>query len=203
MAIPKIIHYVWLGHGEMSQHLKDCINSWREQMPDYEIKEWNEENFDIDYCKFTRQSYDAKKYAFTSDVIRLYALYTEGGIYLDTDVMVYKPLDEFLHDKGFSGFEDVNYPVCATMGAEAGNPIIKEMLDYYLTHDFIQYPIWTDYIKFQETSTCIYSNVLGKNGINRRAKNDIQRIDNFTIYPQSYFFTKDEGYTWHSFTGSW
>lgn len=101
----KVIHCVWLGHGEMSDKIKACMNSWREVMPDWTIKVWNEDNFDINYNKFTRQSYDAKKYAFTSDVIRLYALYTEGGIYLDTDVMMYKPLDEFTKEKAFTGFE--------------------------------------------------------------------------------------------------
>lgn len=113
--IPKIIHYVWLGHGEKSQKMKDCIESWKKYCPDYEIIEWNEENFDISYNRFTKTSYDLKQYAFTSDVIRLYALYTMGGIYLDTDVLMYKPIDEFLHDPAFTGFEDTNYPVTATM----------------------------------------------------------------------------------------
>lgn len=201
--IPKIIHYVWLGKGEMSQKLKDCMASWKQYMPDWEIKEWNEDNFDINYNDFTRQSYELKQYAFTSDVIRLYALYHEGGIYLDTDVLMYKSLDPFINEQGFTGFEDTNYPVTATMGAEKENPVIKLMLDYYNCIDFKTYPIWTDYIKYQETSTCIYSNILGLLGINRQDKNSIQKIKGFTVYPQSYFFTKGEGYTWHSFTGSW
>lgn len=200
--IPKIIHYVWFGKGEKSEKIKACIDSWKKYMPDWEIKEWNEDNFDINYNKFTKDSYNAKKYAFTSDVVRLYALYNEGGIYMDTDVEVYKPLDEFLNEEGFTGFEDINYPVCATMGAEKGNPVIKLMLDYYDCINFIQYDDWRDYIKNQETSTCIYSNVLGALKIDRQ-KNDIQKIPHFTIYPQAYFFTKNEGYTYHSFTGSW
>lgn len=113
--IPKIIHYVWLGHGEKSDKIKACMESWRKFLPDYEIKEWNEDNFDINYNDFTRDSYEKKMYAFTSDVVRLYALYTEGGLYLDTDVLLYKPLDEFLTDEGFTGFEDTNYPVTAVM----------------------------------------------------------------------------------------
>jgi len=171
-------------------------------MPDYKIKEWNEDNFPMNYNKFFMQAYEAKKYAFASDVARLYALYEEGGIYMDTDVEVYKPLDEFLTEEGFTGFEDINYPVCATMGAEKGNPIIKLMLDVYENRDFITYPDWKDYIKYEETSTCIYSNVLAAVGIDRK-RNELQRINHFTVYPQSYFFTKDEGYTYHSFTGSW
>ena len=185
----RLIHYVWLGHGEKSEKIKACIESWKQHMPDYEIKEWNETNFDINYNDFTKQSYDAKQYAFTSDVIRLYALYTEGGIYMDTDVFMYKPLYEFENEQGYTGFEDINYPVTATMGAEKGNPVIKMMLDYYDCIDFKTYPVWTDYIKYQETSTCIYSNILALLGINRQ-QNVTQRITHFTVYPKSYFFTQ-------------
>lgn len=200
--IPKKIHYVWLGKGEKNERIKKCIESWKKFLPNYEIIEWNEDNFDLNFNDFVRQSYDAKKYAFTSDVIRLYALYTEGGIYMDTDVEVYQPLDEFLDEEGFTGFEDINYPVCATMGSEKGNPVIKMMLDYYNCVDFIQYDIWTDYIKYQETSTCIYSNILGMLGIDRML-NEKQKIKHFTVYPRSYFMTPNEGYTYHSFGGSW
>lgn len=113
--IPKIIHYVWLGHGEMSEKMKACIDSWKKFCPDWQIMEWNEDNFDINYNEFTQKSYELKQYAFTSDVIRLYALYTYGGVYLDTDVLMYKPIDEFLNDEAFTGFEDTDYPVTATM----------------------------------------------------------------------------------------
>ena len=201
--IPKVIHYVWFGGGEMSDKLKYCMDSWRKFLPDYEIKEWNESNFPIDYNDFTKKSYELGKYAFTSDVARLYALYNEGGIYMDTDVEVYQSLDRFLTDEAFTGFEDVNYPVCATMGAEMANPVIKMMLDYYDCIDFVTYTDWRDYIRNQETSTCIYSNVLGALGFDRKKIHDIQRRPHFTVYPQSYFFTKGEGYTYHSFTGSW
>lgn len=200
--IKKIIHYVWLGKGEKSERTLHCIESWKKYLPDYEIKEWNEDNFDINYNDFTRDSYNNKKYAFTSDVIRLYALYTEGGIYMDTDVEVYQSLDGFLNEEGFTGFEDVHYPATATMGAVKGNPVIGMMLDYYNCIDFKMYDDWKDYIKYQETSTCIYSNIFSMLGINRD-KNELQRIKHFTIYPRSYFFTKDEGYTYHSFGGSW
>lgn len=200
--IPKTIHCVWFGRGEKSDRAKLCIESWKKYLPDYEIIEWNEDNFDINFNKWTKKSYEDKKYAFTSDVARLWALYNYGGIYMDTDVEVYKPLDEFLSEEGFTGFEDINYPVTATLGAEKGNPVIKKMLDYYNDLDFILYDDWRDYIKNERTSTCIQSNVLGELGIDR-TKNEIQHIDHFTVYPQSYFFTKDEGYTYHSFGGSW
>lgn len=200
--IPKIIHYVWFGRGEMSDRAKHCIESWKKYLPDYEIKEWNEDNFDINFNEWTKHAYENKKWAFVSDVARLYALYTEGGIYMDTDVEVYKPLDEFLNNEGFTGFEDVNYPSTATLGSEKNNPVIKKMLDWYNEHDFILYPDWRDYIKNQRTSTCVQSNILSELGINRM-KNETQHIEHFTVYPQSYFFTKDEGWTYHSFGGSW
>lgn len=197
MAIPKVIHYVWLGHGEKSDLIKHCMESWKKYLPDFEIKEWNENNFNIDYNKFTRQSYDAKKYAFTSDVIRLYALYTEGGVYLDTDVEVYKPLDEFLDQAAFTGFESIGYPVCATMAAEKGNQMIKELLDYYDDKEFKVENDWTKY----KTNTVIISEILEKHGIDRY-KNEIQKHDDITVYPREYFCDKG-GYTNHWMSGSW
>ena len=200
--IPKIIHYCWFGGNPLPELAKECIASWCKCMPDWELKAWTEDNFDVNYNDFTKQSYENKKYAFTSDVARLWALDKYGGIYMDTDVEVYKSLDEFLSDPAFSGFEDINYPVTATLGAEKGNPVIKMMLDYYNSIDFKLYDDWKDYIKYEETSTCIQSNILGLLGIDRQ-KNEIQRLKNFVVYPREYFFTKDEGYTYHSFNGSW
>ena len=115
MSIPKVIHYCWFGKGKMPALSEKCIKSWRKFCPDYEIVEWNEDNFNIDFCEFSRQSYDKGMFAFTSDVARLYALYTVGGYYLDTDVLMYKPLYDFENEEGFTGFEDKNYPVTATM----------------------------------------------------------------------------------------
>ena len=200
--IPKKIHYIWFGKGEKNDRIKQCIESWKKYMPDYEIIEWNEDNFDIDCNEFCKQAYENKKYAFASDVARLKVLYEYGGIYMDTDVEVYKPLDEFLNEEGFTGFEDVHYPVTATMGCVKGNPIIKMMLDYYDCVDFKMYENWQDYITYQETNTCIMSNILSILGIDRD-KDEVQHIKHFSIYPRSYFFTKDEGYTYHSFNGSW
>lgn len=88
-------------------------------------------------------------------------------------------------------------------GAEKGNPVIKLMLDYYDCIDFKTYPKWQDYITYEETNTCILSNILGRLGVNRKAKDTTQVIKHFKVYPQSYFFTQGEGYSWHSFTGSW
>ena len=104
--IPKKVHYIWLGRNEKNERIKHCIESWKKYLPDYEIIEWNEDNLPMEYNDFFKQAYVNKKWAFSSDVARLYVLYKEGGIYMDTDVEIYKPLDEFLNNEGFIGFED-------------------------------------------------------------------------------------------------
>lgn len=95
--IPKKIHYCWFGRGPLPELARKCIASWRKYLPEYEIKEWNEDNFDLDAYPYVREAYDSRKFAFVTDVVRLYALYNEGGIYMDTDVEVLKPLDSILH----------------------------------------------------------------------------------------------------------
>ena len=91
--IPKIIHYCWFGGNPLSPMAENCIATWRKYLPDYEIREWNETSFDVNCCQYATQAYTAGKWAFVSDVARLYALRQEGGIYLDTDVEVLRPLD--------------------------------------------------------------------------------------------------------------
>ena len=121
---------------------------------------------------------------------------------MDTDVEVYRPLDEFLNEKAFTGFESKGYPVTATMGAEKGNPVIKMMLDYYDCKDFVKYDNWYDYVQNQETNTCIMSNILEILGIDRNNDKE-QHIKYFSVYPSDYFLTKNEGYTAHHMNGSW
>lgn len=200
--IPKIIHYVWLGKGEMNERAKHCLESWRKKLPDYKIIEWNEDNFDIHCNKWVEKSYKNKKYAFASDFVRLWALYNYGGIYMDTDVEVYKPLDEFLQEEGFIGFEDTHYLSSGTIGAEKGNPVIKYLLEYYNCIDFKLYDDWHDYIEYQETSPCILSNLFELLGLDRD-KDIEQHLEHFTIYPKRYFHTQNEGWTYHSWNGSW
>lgn len=200
--IPKKIHYIWFGKGEKNDRIKHCIESWKKYLPDYEIIEWNEDNFDVSFNDFTKKAYENKKWAYVSDVARFWILYNEGGIYLDTDVEVYKPIDEFLENSAFVGFEDTHYLSSATIGAEKGNPVMKMILDYYNCIDFKMYDDWKDYIKYEETSPCIISNIIGLLGMNRDLDQE-QHIKNITIYPRSYFFTEGEGWTYHSFNGSW
>ena len=94
--IPKVIHYCWFGGNPLPELAQKCIASWKKYCPDYEIKEWNESNFDLNCCDYVREAYEAKKWAFVSDVARLYAMVHEGGIYMDTDVEVIAPLDSLL-----------------------------------------------------------------------------------------------------------
>ena len=103
--IPKIIHYCWFGKNPLPEETKEFIESWKKYCPQYKIIEWNEDNFDINKLRYTKEAYEHKKWAFITDYVRLYALYYYGGIYMDTDVEVTKPLDCFLEEQGFSGFE--------------------------------------------------------------------------------------------------
>ena len=116
--IPKIIHYVWVGGKEKSELAKKCIESWRKYCPDYQIIEWNENNFDMNQNLYLKQAYQAKKFAFVSDYIRLKVLEKFGGIYLDTDIEIAKSLDEFLSHKGVVGFENQVWIATAVIMAE-------------------------------------------------------------------------------------
>lgn len=132
MSIPKIIHYCWFGRGQLPALAKKCIKSWKKYCPDYEIICWNEDNFDLTQNRYVREAYEAKKWAFVSDVARLQILADHGGIYLDTDVELLKPLDDLLGHKGFMGFDEKG--IVATglgFGAEKGNQIVEEFLRDY------------------------------------------------------------------------
>ena len=108
-----------------------CIQSWKTILSDYTFKEWNEENFDLDSNLYVRQAYDNRKFAFVTDFVRLFALYTEGGIYMDTDVEILKPLDGFLHHHAFSSFENNNSITTGLMASEKGGEWVKTLLDEY------------------------------------------------------------------------
>ena len=104
--IPKKIHYCWFGNNKMSSRLQNCIKTWRLAMPEYEIREWNDNNLkNIPLNKFVKEAYKCKKWAFVSDYIRLFVLYTEGGIYLDTDIVVFKSFNDMLNNNFFSAIE--------------------------------------------------------------------------------------------------
>lgn len=136
--IPKVIHYCWFGRGKMPELAIKCINSWKKFCPDYTIKEWNEDNFNLDIFPYVREAYDNRKFAFVTDVVRLYALYTEGGVYMDTDVEVVQPLDKFLNHIAFSGFEAPDRVPTGIMASEKGGKWVKDNLDYYEGKHFVK-----------------------------------------------------------------
>lgn len=138
--IPKIIHYCWFGRGEMPELALKCIESWHMYMPDWEYKLWNEDNFDVNSTPYTKEAYEARKYAFVSDYVRLHALYHEGGLYMDVDFEVYKPFDELMVHSAFAGYEGSKH-IPVMMGVAASRPHgewLKEQLDYYLQRHFLQ-----------------------------------------------------------------
>lgn len=140
--IPKVIHYCWFGGGKKPSVAKKCMASWKKYCPDYEIIEWNESNFDISLCPlYVRQAYDCKMWAFVTDYVRLKLVYDNGGIYLDTDVELIAPLDRFLDERAFFGCEHAHVNFIATglgFGAEAGHPILKELMADYEAMPFIR-----------------------------------------------------------------
>ena len=191
----------------MPQSAIDCINSWKKFLPDYEIKEWNEDNFDLDLYPYTREAYNSKKYAFVTDVVRLYAIYHEGGIYMDTDVEVLKSMDRFLQHEAFSGFESNDNIPTGLMASKRESNWAKEMLDYYNGRHFILDNGELD----QTTNTTIITNLMTPKGV--ILNNTFQEVEGLTLYPSEYFCPKDHttgsirltpnSYCIHHFNGSW
>lgn len=138
--IPKIIHYCWFGRNPKPKLAEKCIKSWKKHCLDYEIIEWNEDNFDILKCPlYVRQAYEKKKWAFVTDYVRLQVVYEHGGIYMDTDVELKKSLDSLLIHKAYFGFEDGEYIATGLgFGAVAGHPVLRKMMDDYRGISFIK-----------------------------------------------------------------
>ena len=206
--IPKIIHYCWFGGNPLPEDAKQCINSWKKYCPDYVIKEWNESNFDINSVPYVREAYEARKFAFVTDYVRLYALYNEGGIYMDTDVEVIKPLDRFLVHVAFSGFEDETAVPTGIMASEKGGKWAKENLEYYNDKHFFN----SDGSLNMTTNVATITNYMKQHGI--KLNNTFQDFSGLiTFYPKDYFCPKshytgeikltNNTYTIHHFAGSW
>ena len=205
--IPKKIHYCWFGGKEKPKSVLEYIDTWKKFLPDYEIKEWNEKNFDVNKYSYTKEAYYAKKYAFVSDVARLYALVNEGGIYFDTDIRVLKSFpDSLLSNKAFTSFEHDVYVSTGVLAAEPNNPIFVEFLDSYARCSFFYH------FKFNLTTNVInFTSLLISKGL--CPNNCKQNLGNITIYPQVYFCANDsktglrynntETYTIHEFNGTW
>ncbi|MEK0313683.1 glycosyltransferase family 32 protein [Cohnella sp. 56] len=206
--IPKIIHYCWFGNKPLPQNIIKFINSWKEHCPDYEIIEWNEDNFDVNSNVYTREAYALAKWAFVSDYVRLKVLWDYGGIYMDTDVEVVKPLDEFLKLPAFSGFEGDNNIPTGIIGAEKNNLWIKNLLQEYDNRNFIKIDgtidLTTNVSLITQKTKELYSIKLD---------NSFQELTDMTIFPYEWFCSKSiftgritrtvNTYTIHHFSGSW
>lgn len=206
--IPRKIHYCWFGGKEKPQEVLRFIETWRKHCPDYEIKEWNEKNFDVHLNRYTEQAYNAGKWAFVSDVARLWALVHEGGIYMDTDVEVVRPLDELLQEKAFIGFEGTQWIGTNIIAAEAGNSFLKEFLDDYNNRAFAE-----SNGNFNQTTNVeeITKRFVARYSIVKDGKK--QQAGEFTIFPTDYFSPYDyidgrthstpNTYSIHRFSQSW
>ena len=207
-TIPKIIHYCWFGRNPLPELAQKCIESWKKFLPDYEIKEWNEDNYDVSKVPYVAQAYKAKKYAFVSDYARFDILYQYGGIYFDTDVEVIKDLSSILERGAFAGIESAG-ALNAGLGiaSPAARAIIKEVLDSYNGENFIL----NDGSLNLKTIVTRVSDIFKLHGFTDEIK--IQSIEGFTIYPPEYFCPKSprtlqlnitaNTYTIHHYDGSW
>jgi len=193
----------------MPEFVKYCISTWKEKCPDYEIYEWNETNIDLNMFDYTKEAYYAKKYAFVSDVIRLYVLYNFGGIYMDTDVEVIRSLDSLLINHGFTGFETNTEIPTGIIAAEKNNLFILDQLNFYKDKHFINengiYNLSTNVQYITQLSLEKHNLIL--NGQLQELKYGMM------IYPTDYFCPKDylsgkinitdNTYAIHHFDGSW
>lgn len=188
--IPKVIHYCWFGRNPLPELARKCIASWKKYLPDYEIKEWNEDNFDVNIIPYTAEAYSAKKYAFVSDYARFWILYRYGGLYLDTDVEVVKPMDDIISRGAFMGCEGepqtrataVAVAPGLGLGCNPGLGLYKEMLDLYATLHFIN-PINGSYN--HKTIVAYTTEKLCEYGLKNTSQ--IQKCADIWIYPKEYF----------------
>lgn len=214
--IPKIIHYCWFGHNPLPEEAKKCIASWKKYFPDYEIKEWNEDNFNVHIIPYTSEAYNAKKYAFVSDYARFWILYNYGGIYFDTDVEVIKSLDDIVSLGNFMGYEcpSVNNSIPVDiapglgLGATPKFHIIKRIMEIYEKKHFIE----NGKINTSITVVNYTSDLLREIGI-QKYKDTIDKVGELYIYYPEYFcplnhhtnilhITKNTR-TIHHYTASW
>ena len=208
MSIPKIIHYCWFGGKPKPELAQKCIKSWKKFCPDYEIMEWNESNFDVTTAPlYVQQAYCLKRWAFVSDYVRLKALVEMGGVYMDTDVEVIKPLDPYLHHEAFAGFENESSIQTGLLACEKGFALFQSFLEYYSTAAFIQEDGTVD----TTTNVYILSEICKKHGFVPNGKH--QQVQGLTIYPKDVFCPVEydtmklkktrRTVTIHWFSGSW
>ena len=206
--IPKIIHYCWFGKNPKPKLAEKCILSWKKYCSDYQFIEWTEDNFSLSSApQYVQDAYTEKKWAFVSDYVRFVALVEYGGIYLDTDVELLKPLDSLLCHTAFSGTEDGNFVSAGIMGCEKGYPLFREFRDFYKTLSFYN-PDGT-----QNTTTVVVMLTEWCKAKGYRSENVYQEIQGFAVYPSEYFYPlsnadrvmrkSENTIAIHWFAGSW
>lgn len=201
--IPRIIHYVWFGNNPKGKSVQKCIESWHKYCPEYKIIEWNESNYNIKKNRYMYEAHKAKKWAFASDYARYDIVYRYGGIYLDTDVELVSSMDELLCNQMFMGFlENRRVNSGLGFGSVKGNPILKEMLQYYDGRSFYKKNGEMDLRVCNHNETL----VLVKHGLVRNGEE--QQLDFVHIYPREYLNPVGENPTdktvsVHHFSGSW
>lgn len=208
MSIPKILHYCWFGGKPKPPLAEKCIRSWRKFCPDFEIREWNESNFDLEQVPaYVQQAYEAGRWAFVTDYVRLRALTEVGGVYLDTDVEIVRPLDPFLKHEAFAGFEHLERVQTGVLACRKGFPLFQEFLAYYDTAVFRR----PDGSMDTTTNVEILTGICRKKGL---VFNDaFQVVDGLAVYPREVFCPVDydtmklkktrKTVTIHWFSGSW
>ena len=184
--IPKIIHYCWFGRNPLPESAVKCIDSWRKFFPDYEIKEWNEDNFDVNIIPYTAEAYAARKYAFVSDYARVWILYQYGGIYFDTDVEVVKPMDDIIRRGAYMGIESCSgerIMVNPGLGMACGKAhvIFKKVLEVFEKKHFRALKGDIDIAGIVPITTSI----LLESGL--VSENKCQLIQGISVYPIEYF----------------
>lgn len=211
-VIPKKIHYCWFGNNPLNKKAIKCINSWKKYFPDYEIIQWNESNFDTNFCNYTKQAYLQKKWAFVSDVARIWILFNYGGLYFDTDVEVIKSMDYIIDDGPFIGCEnednkEIELNPGLGIAAYPHMDIYEEILEYYKKANFLDENGYYTGI----TIVHVVTDLFVKYGMTNNSLN--KRIANVKIYPKEYFCPLDyrigklclteNTYSIHWYSASW
>lgn len=208
MAIPKIIHYCWFGGNPKPKLAEKCIKSWKKYCPDYEIVEWNEDNFDLSATpNYVRQAMAAGRWAFVTDYVRLRALTEQGGVYMDTDVELVKPLDPYLKHQAFAGFEHPERVQTGLLACEKEFPLFQEFLHHYDNISFLL----PDGTADTTTNVQVLTDLCLSKGL---VLNDrLQTVAGLTIYPKEIFCPVDfdtkvlqktrKTVAIHWFSGSW
>lgn len=187
LGIPKVIHYAWFGRAPLSRSAVETIESWRSLMPEYEVKQWDESNFDLDECPFVRDAYAAKKWAFVSDYVRAKVIYEYGGVYMDVGTHLLKSIDPLVEDSAFSAsdWESGGVNTGLVLAAPARFQIVGELLDAFQSLEF------KDSFEYllEHTGPLTFGSVLARHGY-VWGNDELWEGDGFKVYPSEYFNPK-------------